>query len=167
MEDAYLTGTYTLIIELSTETLITVGKLGNYAFKKGVYTYTGSALGLRGFNLVNRLRRHVRKVKSLKWHIDYVLASPYARIVAIVYALSKIKAECLIAKAIQQLPYAEIPVKRFGSTDCKCNAHLTYFKAEELRSVKDGVLNAYRMIGLKPRQIKGDNILKLVGAKEL
>ncbi|MEM1537883.1 MAG: GIY-YIG nuclease family protein [Candidatus Nezhaarchaeales archaeon] len=160
-------GTYTLIIKLNTETPITVGKLGNYTFKKGFYAYTGSALGLKGFNLVNRLSRHLREAKRLKWHIDYLLASPYAKIVAIVYALNEVKLECLVARALQQLSYVEALVKKFGSTDCKCNTHLHHFKVEGLRRVKEEVLNVYRGLGLKPELLNGDEALKLLGTKKL
>lgn len=142
-------GTYTLIIRLSAKTSITIGKLGNYTFKEGFYTYTGSALGSGGSNLVNRLRHHLRRVKSLRWHVDYVLTNPYAKIVSIAYALSNVKAECLVAVALQQLPYVKTPIRKFGSTDCKCDAHLHYFGARSLRGVKEAVLNAYGKLGLK------------------
>lgn len=38
-------GVYSLLIELETETLIQIGKLGKITFPAGFYVYTGSAMG--------------------------------------------------------------------------------------------------------------------------
>lgn len=160
-------GTYTLIIKLSTDGLVAVGKLGNYTLKEGFYAYTGSALGLKGSNLANRLSRHVKKLKRLKWHVDYFLANPYVKIVSIVYALNDVKTECLVARALAALPYARTPVKRFGSSDCRCDAHLHYFEGKGLRKVEEAVLNAYKELGLKPVLLSGSDLLELLRAKRL
>ena len=60
-------GVYVLIIHLSQERDIVVGKLGELSFKKGYYAYVGSALG----GLEGRIKRHFRKEKKAHWHIDY------------------------------------------------------------------------------------------------
>ncbi len=46
-----------------------VGALGRIKFRPGYYTYVGS--GRKG--LAARIRRHRRKNKKLRWHIDYLL----------------------------------------------------------------------------------------------
>ncbi|MEJ2105661.1 MAG: DUF123 domain-containing protein, partial [Ignavibacteriaceae bacterium] len=56
-------GIYTLVIFLSEEITLEIGKLGNHRFPEGYYTYTGSALGKGSTNLKNRLKRHSRKNK--------------------------------------------------------------------------------------------------------
>ena len=110
-------GSYILLLELPHNTKISVGKIGEIDFKKGLYTYIGSALnGIEG-----RLARHLRKNKKFFWHIDYLLK--YANIVDIYYKLGHTKEECRFAININK-EFNGIP--NFGSSDCKCKSHLFY-----------------------------------------
>jgi len=61
---------YQLVIEVRSPVRCSVGRLGMVDFPSGTYVYTGSAR--RGFEA--RLARHVRATKTLRWHIDYLLA---------------------------------------------------------------------------------------------
>ena len=70
-------GTYQLVIHLEADRIITVGKLGRFHFPAGYYIYSGSAQK----NLTHRISRHLRKKKPLRWHIDYLLSCPSARII--------------------------------------------------------------------------------------
>jgi Uri superfamily endonuclease len=47
-----------------------VGKLGILNGRSGYYVYIGSAFGPGG--LQARVRRHLKAVSCLHWHIDYV-----------------------------------------------------------------------------------------------
>lgn len=75
--------------------------------------------------LKHRISRHLIKVKKLHWHIDYLLNK--AKIIKVVTYKTNKKVECQLNKNIQSLPGAKIIVKKFGSSDCKCTSHLTYF----------------------------------------
>ena len=124
-------GTYALIIALATPTAIEVGRLGRFAFPAGYYVYVGSAQG----GLRARVRRHLRGEKRLRWHIDYLLA--HAEVVEVWYAHGAERVECQWNRAVQRLPRAQAVAPRFGSSDCRCSAHLTHFPAmpslDELR----------------------------------
>ena len=100
-----------MIMELSQDTEITIGKLGTLLFKKGTYIYVGSAPSEK------RLERHLKKEKKLFWHIDYFLKKAHIKKIYIV----KGEKECEVAQKID-LPY----IKGFGCSDCKCPSHLFY-----------------------------------------
>ena len=114
-------GTYALVIRVQQKLSIKVGRLGVCTFLPGYYIYAGSAL--KGLNA--RLERHRREEKKMFWHIDYLLE--HAEINEIWYCLSTERLECRWNTAITKLPGAEIAVKNFGSSDCKCLSHLTRF----------------------------------------
>jgi len=97
---------------------IRVGSLGVVGFKKGYYVYVGS--GQR--YLEKRIQRHKKKIKKVKWHIDYLTTNSDVRVVeAAAYDLPK-KYECILADMLRSMGFK--PVKGFGSTDCKCVSHL-------------------------------------------
>ncbi len=114
-------GIYALLLALEKSHRLTIGKLGNFTFPSGCYTYVGSALG----GLKPRLERHLRQEKNYHWHIDYLL--PYARWLEIWYSLDRGRKECLWGKSLLTLPQAQAPVPGFGSSDCHCPSHLIYF----------------------------------------
>lgn len=116
-------GTYVLILNLPRPITVRVGRLGRFHFQAGWYAYVGSARGPGG--LAVRLNRHLRLSKSLHWHVDYLRA--HTRPVAIWYAVGDCVRECAWAQTLAELPGARIPVPRFGASDCRCPAHLTYF----------------------------------------
>jgi Uri superfamily endonuclease len=108
---------YQLVIEVPSTLHLPVGRLGEYEFPAGTYVYTGSAR--RG--LEARLVRHGRSAKTLRWHIDYLLAAPGVRIRKIVRSG---QAEC----RLNQSAKGTVPVPGFGSSDCRagCGAHLKF-----------------------------------------
>lgn len=115
-------GYYRLLLKLPEEMDIRIGALGRFTFKKGWYVYTGSA----ETNLIARLTRHHQSEKKLRWHIDYLLE--YAEIWGTnLYTLIG-NEECDLARAVLKWNGAEIPVPRFGASDCQCPAHLAYFR---------------------------------------
>ena len=100
---------------------IDIGKFGTIQFPSGYYVYTGSALD--GLN--KRIMRHKRSRKKLRWHIDHFLRK--AKIIKIFTYITNQKLECELNRKVQRLPNARILVKGFGSSDCKCPSHLTFF----------------------------------------
>jgi len=130
-------------MKLDTERKINTGRLGDLNFPSGFYIYVGSALG--GFK--SRIKRHLSKGKTLKWHIDYFLNE--ARILQIVLCITEKPLECVLAQALSE---DLLPVPRFGSSDCKCKSHL-YFSDNErdlnssIRKSISGLVARYGVIG--------------------
>ena len=126
--------TYCLLIELTKDSTISVGKLGGIDFKKGYYVYVGSALN----SIDARIKRHLKKEKKLFWHIDYLLNSPNASIKEVILERSPDKWECNIA---EEIAAHTTSLNRFGCSDCKCDSHLFYF--ERYEEAENLVLNAF------------------------
>lgn len=125
-------GIYAIELLLDRPRNITIGKLGTFNFPAGIYIYSGSAKGPGGLSA--RLNRHIRlDSKQCHWHIDYL--RQFAKIKAVGYTLSTPgdpfveSQECRWCQSVLALPGAEVPVTRFGSSDCRsgCRAHLIYF----------------------------------------
>ena len=113
-------GLYLLVLRLKKREEISVGKLANTTFWPGIYLYVGRARS----GLAGRIRRHVRKEKKLFWHIDYFLQS--AKIEDI-WIKDNDFDECQVAHAIEnQLEGSFSPLKKFGSSDCRCSSHLIF-----------------------------------------
>lgn len=111
--------TYQLLIELSTAQRIRIGKLGEFDFPAGRYVYTGSAK--RG--LEARIVRHLSTSKRLHWHIDFLLATATAQLVAVLKFKEK---EC----EVNQRTAGRILIPGFGASDCRagCISHLKYLR---------------------------------------
>ncbi|MCS7119959.1 MAG: GIY-YIG nuclease family protein [Nitrososphaerota archaeon] len=126
-------GIYTLIIYISNDCSLKVGRLGERFFMRGYYAYTGSALGRGAFSLFGRLRRHMIKNKHMRWHIDHLLSHKDARIVSIVAVQTDQKIECDVNLRLFEMLHASIIVPKFGATDCKlkCRSHLIYLGLEK------------------------------------
>lgn len=109
--------TYQLLIEVARRVRVRIGRLGEFDFPAGRYIYTGSAQR----NFEARVARHLRREKTLRWHIDYLLAAPGVRIIDV----RRLKeAECLI----NQATHGDLLVSKFGASDCHagCGSHLKY-----------------------------------------
>ncbi len=121
-------GVYTLILFVSKETTVTIGRLGKQRFPMGYYSYAGSALG-KGSGLKHRISRHLRKEKRRFWHIDYLLADENVYVEAVVAAETNEKMECSLNSYMKRLSGAEVRVNGFGASDCRknCGSHLLYF----------------------------------------
>jgi len=126
-------GTYALIVELKKDEKIEVGKLGILHFKKGYYSYIGSAMG----GLDARISRHMRENKKKHWHIDYLLEKSEIKDVLFLEGERK---ECVIASSMKNDFYG---IPDFGSGDCKCNTHLFY--SESLDIIRDKL----KVMGMK------------------
>lgn len=122
MSASHIPGIYHLILHLDQQATIRVGRLGRFTFPPGCYIYTGSAMG----GLEARVARHLRQRKTLRWHIDYLLRK--ARVVQVVAIPTRERIECARNHAVLSLPGASVIAPRFGASDCRCAAHLAYFR---------------------------------------
>ncbi|WP_093048597.1 GIY-YIG nuclease family protein [Salipaludibacillus aurantiacus] len=98
---------------------ITIGKLGTFSFQKGLYVYVGSAKR----RIASRINRHVQIEKKFRWHYDYL--RPHLHITD-VQTYSGEEGECGLFHRLMEEKNGRIPVKGFGSSDCKCASHLFY-----------------------------------------
>ncbi|MDY6942097.1 MAG: GIY-YIG nuclease family protein [Pseudomonadota bacterium] len=118
-------GSYALLLRADSDAVVTAGGLGELAIKAGLYLYLGSARGPGG--VAARVARHLRGGRS-HWHLDYL--RPVVQPLRVWVAYTPEKLECLWAKSLFALPGIEAPVRRFGSSDCRCIAHLGYYAAD-------------------------------------
>ena len=114
-------GVYILTIRVKKNTTLTVGALGKMTFSKGEYCYVGSAQN----SIERRIKRHQSKTKKLRWHIDYLLKDKKTFINDVFVKECAKEEECRLAALLNT---TEIPVKKFGSSDCKCLSHLFRLK---------------------------------------
>jgi len=146
-------GIYTLVISLSREICLSVGKLGQQRFPKGHYTYTGSALGKGALSLKRRISRHIQKEKRNFWHIDFLLGNENATVTTVVAAQTNEKLECNLNSYIRREGWAEILVEGFGASDCRenCGSHLLFYPdiTEEPVLVQK-IVKCYEVLGLAP-----------------
>ncbi|MFQ6113279.1 MAG: DUF123 domain-containing protein [bacterium] len=117
-------GAYQIFIELRSEALLNIGSLGNIHFLAGCYIYTGSAMN----RLSARVARHLTSEKSLHWHIDYLLACEFSRIIEIDLFPSQNKRECQLNQMTRRELGAKTFAPGFGASDCtnRCLSHLSY-----------------------------------------
>ena len=111
-------GIYVLLVELPASRRLGVGRRRRVELAPGWYCYVGSAQrALRA-----RLRRHVRRHKVRRWHIDGLtsVASPVGAWVA----RAPGSMECALAGALARR--GEV-VAGFGASDCRCPGHLVRF----------------------------------------
>ena len=141
-------GVYILGILLRKRTCIRIGSLGVLDFKKGHYSYTGSAMG----GLEQRLNRHLRKEKKLRWHIDYLLKKAEIKEIQIKETDSK-QDECKTALALAQ--DGGVGIINFGSSDCSCKSHLFYFKAKSgiASNNRTGALRDFKQISIQGKRL--------------
>ena len=110
-------GTYVLVITLGSDLITEVGALGTLSFPAGVYMYTGSALG----GLDQRVSRHIRHEKTVKWHIDRLTVA--ADSVIAYESYPDYVPECELASMAGNC--GMVPsVDGFGCSDCSCRTHL-------------------------------------------
>ncbi len=109
--------TYQLLIRLPAPVRLRIGALGLCDFPAERYCYTGSAR--RHFEA--RIARHLRREKTLRWHVDYLLAAPEAEVTEVIRSH---EAECDLNAAGE----GRIIMAGFGASDCRagCGSHLKY-----------------------------------------
>jgi Uri superfamily endonuclease len=117
--------TYQLHIRLSQPVRLQIGRLGEFDFPAGDYVYTGSAKR----NFEARIARHMRRDKTLRWHIDHLLDAMETRVTSIVRAEHD---ECELNQATRGI----VLVPGFGSSDCRkgCGSHLKFLGTAQSKS---------------------------------
>jgi sugar fermentation stimulation protein A len=101
-----------------------IGSLGSIGFKRGFYTYVGSARR----SMKSRLARHLARKKTKRWHIDWLTTR--SGVVPIAVASTTLTGiECRIATVLSKR--ADMRVDGFGCSDCECESHLYYFSKSD------------------------------------
>jgi Uri superfamily endonuclease len=116
-------GTYALLLACGVVRRVVVGRLGPFRLRPGWYVYAGSAFGPGGLRA--RIDHHRRLAARPHWHIDYLRR--HTRFAGVWYTAG-VRCEHEWARLFREAPGAEIPVRRFGSSDCDCPAHLFRFE---------------------------------------
>ncbi len=131
-------GSYLFLLECSKNKKVEIGALEDVKFNKGFYCYVGSAKQ----GLSKRIKRHKAKRKNHHWHIDYLREECSVTGSWPIRIQSDI--ECSMAKDIKKV--SDGIIENFGSSDCKCESHLFYFKDNPVRTKKfQDVVLKYRM----------------------
>jgi Uri superfamily endonuclease len=134
-------GAYTLVLRLDDDREVHVGSLGTLSFRRGYYSYTGSAQGKGGFKRVQRHLQVMRGTKATRrWHIDWLL--PLTSLEEAILSFATERLECLIAGRIGSRLE---PILGFGCTDCRCPSHLHYSSGR--REMLGAVREAHRAYG--------------------
>lgn len=121
-----LKGCCQLIVELRKAVRLHHPRFRQTVFPAGFYIYTGSGKA----NLLHRIARHLERDHKKRWHVDYLLAHPQARIVDVVVLPREEQRECLVNSDVGKMPGATAVARGFGSSDCRvgCAAHLYWFR---------------------------------------
>ncbi|MFH1820939.1 MAG: GIY-YIG nuclease family protein [Methanobacteriota archaeon] len=131
-------GTYALLIYVPYDLSLKIGQLGTVNFKRGYYSYIGSALG----GISARVRRHLREKKKVHWHIDHLLL--HTRAIDVIAARSKGRKECAVTA---ELAKHLTSIKGFGSSDCDCESHLFY--SSDFDELRRDLIESFKECGAK------------------
>ena len=112
-------GTYLLFLYTKSQK-INIGKQEDFLFPSGLLVYVGSALGAGG--LRGRVSHHLRINRKCHWHIDYLLQK--MPVCQVLYTENPSRLEHEWAMLLERIPGLNIPLKRFGASDCQCASHL-------------------------------------------
>jgi Uri superfamily endonuclease len=110
---------YSVELHLKENLKITIGRLGDFYFNKGTYLYVGSAKR----TIQSRLDRHKKIDKPLRWHLDYLR---YHCEINRIITYEDVDGECALAENLRKTSGGINPIRRFGSSECKCFSHLIF-----------------------------------------
>lgn len=139
-------GLYMIVMDVDKETTLSLQGLGKINLKKGYYIYVGSA----SKNLKERIERHRRRRKKTFWHVDH-LTSLFPPSFYFPIRIER-SYECEIAKKLLEISDWVVP--GFGSSDCRCVAHLAGFKENPLNQERFVDLLFYFRIGTIAERLK-------------
>jgi Uri superfamily endonuclease len=123
-------GAYALLIGLDAPLVPSRPSGNTESLGPGWYIYAGSARGTGG--LAARLKRHFRKRKKMKWHIDRL--TPHAA--AIAAHILPDGDECDLVDRLAASFAFDVALPGFGSSDCPiCPSHLLVWRPPEERPV--------------------------------
>ncbi len=112
-------GVYLVLLYLKSDKRVATGGLGELAYPRGWYVYVGTAK--RGLSA--RIRRHLSKRKTRRWHIDYLSLAADSKRAYPIY--TDLDLECELAAQVEKA--GGKGVQGFGCSDCSCKAHLFRF----------------------------------------
>ena len=119
-------GTYLVFLSNTKSQKIHIGKQGDFLFLTGLFVYVGSAFGSGG--LRGRISYHLRKNRKYHWHIDYLLEKlPVGQVL---YTENPSRLEHEWAMLLERILELNIPMKRFGASDCQCASHLFHIPSQ-------------------------------------
>lgn len=119
-------GSYLLVFYNDTRFVKSIGALGEREFKKGYYVYVGSAMQ----GLEKRIKRHLRKTKNVRWHLDHI--SPALMKADKAYPIRRgDKIEEGMAQRLMEICDDFVP--GFGSSDSCVDSHFFYFSDRPYR----------------------------------
>jgi Uri superfamily endonuclease len=140
-------GTYTVVILCKHTVNIRFGRLGRLTVLRGLYVYSGSALGKGAMSLEGRVRRHSCRHKKRRWHVDYMTSNRNCRVRAAVYVESLRRLECDINSMISDELNAHPLLPRIGASDCACRGHLIRVKAMQEMALLQHIRAIYSRFG--------------------
>ena len=123
LQDEIKSGSYQLLVKMSADAEIRIGKLGLLQFPRGYYLYTG----VHRTAMINRVVRHLSHSKKTHWHIDYLTTHPAVLIRKVILYPDDF-GECRINREFAQFSGAVFLHPGFGNSDCvnKCPSHLLF-----------------------------------------
>jgi Uri superfamily endonuclease len=146
-------GLYAILMAISQQILIDIGKLGSTNFHQGMYLYIGRGSG-KSSSIQNRVKRHISIIKNKFWHIDYLTSNPKVDVKAAITAVTGEITECQLAQTLLRDLKAEQTVRGFGSSDCRCTGHLLYLplhkKQVDFKEIVDSITKTFEKMGLTP-----------------
>ncbi|MGD2085428.1 MAG: DNA/RNA nuclease SfsA [Candidatus Aminicenantes bacterium] len=119
-------GSYLLIFHNNQPFTKIIGSLGEREFRQGYYVYVGSAMQA----LDKRIKRHLRKSKTRRWHLDHI--SPGTMKIEKVYPIRRQdRIEEALARGVLEI--CDDYVKGFGASDSGLPSHFFYFSGRPFR----------------------------------
>ncbi len=117
-------GVYILEIFVEYDFKLVAKTFGKVVLPKGYYYYVGSAQK----NLRSRIQRHLKKEKTIHWHIDLITTADETRISKIcVLPFAPKSVECETVQKMLRFKFARNSIPHFGNSDCNiCLTHLLY-----------------------------------------
>ena len=142
-----LRGTYTLLLACKRPFKLRIGRLGQTEIEKGYYLYTGSALGTGAVSLEQRIARHQRRNKHVKWHVDYLTTRREITVVNVICLEAEKRLECRISRHILSDFKGKPIIPRAGASDCKCSGHLLSVELSNSKVIMRRLKEIYAMHG--------------------
>jgi Uri superfamily endonuclease len=143
-----IAGTYILVMQAPSPFILRAGGLGERDLEAGWYLYVGSAFGFGGLGA--RCGRHMRLNKTMRWHIDYLLAR--TRLHELWFRRGPIRFEHEWAGLLEAWRGSRLAWPGFGASDCRCPSHLWYRR----RRPQAGVF----------RRVAGDDLIERLRTTE-
>ncbi len=146
-------GVYVLIIEIPKTVKIRIGALGEFEFRKGLWTYVGSAMGVTSTSLKKRILRHISKKKNIHWHVDYIL-NTNSRVLDVIWSETNERKECRIAKTLSSAEDFVDGPRGFGASDCKeqCATHIFRYIGKQTCQIR--LKKFFRSLEISPHNLK-------------